>query len=155
VYANDAAARLSGYPTVESMLAGQAEAALARFALLDEAGKPFAPERLPGPVDVAVGLGRGEHNDTAVLTIRDSGLGIPAEDVTNVFDRFHRATNVRGRITGTGVGLASARSIIEAHGGTIDVESQQGFGSTFTVRLPLSVGDRDASRTPRSHGGAV
>jgi excisionase family DNA binding protein len=74
----------------------------------------------------------------AVLTVRDQGLGIPAADLPRVFERFQRARNVEGRIGGTGVGLASARQIVEQHGGTIAVESAEGMGSTFTVRLPLA-----------------
>jgi signal transduction histidine kinase len=74
----------------------------------------------------------------AVLTVRDQGLGIPAADLPRVFERFQRARNVEGRIGGTGIGLASARQIVEQHGGTIAAESAEGTGSTFTVRLPLA-----------------
>jgi signal transduction histidine kinase len=73
----------------------------------------------------------------AVLAVRDQGLGIPAADLPYIFAGFHRAGNVAGQIPGTGLGLASARQIVEQHGGTISVESQEGVGSTFTVRLPL------------------
>ena len=65
-----------------------------------------------------------------------------------VFGRFQRASNVRGRIAGTGIGLASARSIVEAQGGTIDVESQESIGSTFTVRLPLAPDDETRRESP-------
>jgi signal transduction histidine kinase len=77
----------------------------------------------------------------AVLAVRDQGLGIPAGDLPQIFERFTRASNVTGRIAGTGIGLASARQIVEQHDGTISVESEEGEGSTFTVRLPL--GDED------------
>lgn len=73
----------------------------------------------------------------AVVTVRDPGLGIPAADIEHVFERYHRGSNVAGTITGTGVGLAGARQIVDQHGGTITVESKEGEGSTFTVRLPL------------------
>jgi PAS domain S-box-containing protein len=73
----------------------------------------------------------------AVVRVRDHGLGIPAADLPRVFDLFHRAGNVAEAIPGTGIGLASVRQIVELHGGTIDVESTEGEGTTFIVRLPL------------------
>jgi signal transduction histidine kinase len=63
-------------------------------------------------------------------------LGIPAADLPYVFERTHRARNV-GRIVGTGLGLAVAREMVEQHGGGIAVQSYEGLGSRFTVRLPL------------------
>jgi signal transduction histidine kinase len=75
----------------------------------------------------------------AVLSVRDQGLGIPAEDVARIFERFHRGQNVRGRISGSGIGLAGVARIIERHGGTISVASQEGQGTVFTVRLPLDL----------------
>ena len=80
----------------------------------------------------------GAAGPEAVLVVRDEGIGIPAADLAHIFDRFARAGNVVGRIQGTGIGLASARGIVEQHGGTIAVESTEGVGSTFTVRLPLA-----------------
>ena len=74
----------------------------------------------------------------AIAQVRDQGLGIPAADMPHVFERFWRGRNVLGRIAGTGIGLAGARQIVEQHGGTIFVESVEGAGSTFTVRLPMS-----------------
>jgi signal transduction histidine kinase len=73
-----------------------------------------------------------------VLVVRDEGIGIPAADLAHIFDRFARASNVAGHVQGTGIGLASARGIVEQHGGIIAVESTEGVGSTFTVRLPLA-----------------
>ncbi len=74
----------------------------------------------------------------AVLAVRDNGIGIPHEDLPRVFDRFSRGANAVGRIRGTGIGLTSVRRIVEAHGGTISVESDEGAGCTFTIRLPLA-----------------
>jgi signal transduction histidine kinase len=74
---------------------------------------------------------------TAVVEVRDQGVGIPAADVNRIFERFQRASNVEGRVGGTGIGLASARHFVESHGGTIEVESQERVGSLFRVRLPL------------------
>ena len=70
----------------------------------------------------------------------DHGLGVPAADLPRIFERFRRAGNVAGRIGGTGIGLASARQIVEQHGGALTAESVEGAGSTFTVRLPLASG---------------
>jgi signal transduction histidine kinase len=72
----------------------------------------------------------------AVLRVRDPGVGIPAADVGRVFERYYRAANV-GSIGGMGIGLAGARQITEQHGGTLTVESREGSGSTFSLRLPL------------------
>jgi signal transduction histidine kinase len=78
--------------------------------------------------------------DEATVVVRDQGLGIPEADLPHVFDRFRRASNVAGRIAGTGLGLAGAREIVLAHGGDITVESREGAGTTVTVALPLGDG---------------
>lgn len=75
--------------------------------------------------------------DWAAVSVTDHGLGIPAADLPYVFDRFRRASNVGRFIAGSGLGLAGARDIVEQHGGSIDVTSEEGRGSTFVVRLPL------------------
>ena len=75
----------------------------------------------------------------AVLAVRDQGVGIPAAELPRLFERFYRGTNVAGRTHGTGIGLAGARQIVEQHGGVITVESEEGRGSTFSVRLPLAM----------------
>jgi signal transduction histidine kinase len=75
-----------------------------------------------------------------VLTVRDEGLGIPASDLPHVFERFHRGSNVE-RISGTGIGLAGAKDIVEQHGGTISVASSEGHGTTVVVRLPLAASE--------------
>ena len=73
----------------------------------------------------------------AVLEVIDRGIGIPAEDLPLIFNRFHRASNVRGRFAGTGIGLAGAQQIIALHGGDLKIESQEGAGTRVVVRLPL------------------
>jgi PAS domain S-box-containing protein len=73
----------------------------------------------------------------AVVHVRDQGMGIPAKDLPCIFEHFYRASNVSGLIRGLGLGLASARQIVEQHGGNLSVVSAEGIGSTFTVRLPL------------------
>jgi PAS domain S-box-containing protein len=73
----------------------------------------------------------------AVVVVEDEGVGIPAADLPRIFDRFHRGSNVSGRIAGTGVGLAGVKQIVEQHGGTVTVDSEEGRGTTVTVRLPI------------------
>jgi heavy metal sensor kinase len=80
--------------------------------------------------------------EEAVLTVADTGAGISAEDQKHVFDRFFRADKARSRDAGgSGLGLAICKSIIEAHGGSLDVSSQVGAGTTFTVRVPRKIED--------------
>jgi signal transduction histidine kinase/ligand-binding sensor domain-containing protein/DNA-binding response OmpR family regulator len=71
---------------------------------------------------------------SARVVVRDSGPGIPAGDLALIFDRFHRASTA-GNHPGTGIGLALAKELVALHGGTIAVESEEGFGSTFTITL--------------------
>ena len=89
-------------------------------------------------IGVWLGPEEGDGGPEAVLVVRDEGIGIPTADLSHIFERFVRAGNVAGHIQGTGIGLASARGIVEQHGGSITVESTEGAGSTFTVRLPLA-----------------
>lgn len=90
-----------------------------------------------GPIVVAVRREQDERGLWATLSVADRGVGIPAADLPQIFDRFHRAANIAGTIKGTGLGLTSARRIVEQHGGSISVVSVEGEGSVFTVRLPL------------------
>jgi heavy metal sensor kinase len=76
------------------------------------------------------------QNGLAVLTVVDTGRGIAAEDLTRVFGRFYRADQSRTGAGNAGLGLAIAKAIVEAHGGTIEVASKENAGTTFTVRLP-------------------
>ena len=87
---------------------------------------------------ITVKLAREDSKDAswAILTVQDQGIGIPTSDLPYIFDRFRRAGNVAGQIKGIGIGLASARQIVERHGGKITVKSKEGAGSLFTVRLP-------------------
>jgi PAS domain S-box-containing protein len=74
----------------------------------------------------------------AILEVQDTGTGIPAEELGHVFERFHRVEPVRGRThEGTGIGLALVQELVKLHGGSIEVASTPGTGSTFTVRIPL------------------
>jgi heavy metal sensor kinase len=100
------------------------------YNLLDNAIK-YTPAG--GEVEVRVEA-RGED---AVVIVRDTGEGIPSEHLPRVFDRFYRVDRARSRERGgTGLGLSIAQSIVVAHGGTIDLESAPGRGTTCMVRLP-------------------
>ena len=75
-----------------------------------------------------------------VLTVADTGMGIPADEQQALFTRFFRATNAIHRaVPGTGLGLAIVRTIVEQHGGSIDIVSTEDVGTTATVRLPARV----------------
>jgi two-component system sensor histidine kinase BaeS len=84
---------------------------------------------------VEIGLRRGDG--VAEITVADTGLGIEPADLERIFEPFVRLDTARARDTGgAGLGLAIARSIVVAHGGTITVESRPGSGSRFVIRLP-------------------
>jgi heavy metal sensor kinase len=86
-----------------------------------------------GRVDVTLGSENGE----AVLTVADTGVGIPGEALDRVFERFYRVDPARSReVGGSGLGLAITKWIVEAHRGGIELESTEGEGTTVTVRLP-------------------
>jgi signal transduction histidine kinase len=73
------------------------------------------------------------------IEVCDDGIGIPARDLPHVFDKFYRVRNdSTAGIAGTGLGLAITRSIVDAHGGRIGVNSTEGAGSTFWVELPAA-----------------
>ncbi len=96
----------------------------------------YTPEG--GEVEVSVGMEEAEGRGWAVVTVTDTGMGIPEEDLPHIFERFFRGEKPRQmQISGTGLGLAIAKEIVELHGGKILVQSQPDRGSTFTVRLPL------------------
>jgi two-component system, OmpR family, phosphate regulon sensor histidine kinase PhoR len=79
------------------------------------------------------------EGDEAVVRISDTGRGIPPEDLDDVFVKFFRSPGVQtDAIPGTGIGLAISKAIVEAHGGTIDLDSMVGVGTTFEIRLPMA-----------------
>ena len=85
-----------------------------------------------------------ETHNHVILSISDQGLGIPRQDINKVFDRFYRVDKVRSRQQGgTGLGLAISKEVIEALGGRIWVDSQEGKGSTFYISLPYQPLDED------------
>lgn len=91
------------------------------------------------PIDVEVWT----EDDVVATAVIDHGIGIPQDELTRLFERFHRARNVSSRYYGgLGLGLYIARAIVQAHGGSLDVESEEGRGSRFTLRLTrVALGD--------------
>jgi len=80
-----------------------------------------------------------ETGDRVQFSVKDSGIGIPAEDLPRIFDRFYRIDRARARsVAGTGLGLAIVKHILDALGGTIEVESQPTIGTTFRLFLPVA-----------------
>lgn len=78
-----------------------------------------------------------ERTSDVIISVRDTGMGIPAESLDRLFERFYRVDKARTRHSGgTGLGLAIVKHLIESHHGKIDVTSEEGVGSTFNVRLP-------------------
>jgi PAS domain S-box-containing protein len=87
-----------------------------------------------------------EDDSTLTVRIRDTGVGIPKEDLNQLFERFYRVDKDRSRATGgSGLGLAISRQIVEMHGGSISVESEVDVGSVFEVRLPKAFLSRSVS----------
>jgi len=78
------------------------------------------------------------EDDEAVVTVADTGIGVPAEEMPRLFERFHRIENTRSRShEGSGIGLALVQEFVQLHGGTITASSTEGAGTTFTIRLPF------------------
>ena len=77
------------------------------------------------------------RNEELVIAVSDTGLGIPKRELPKIFERFYRAAQQREEVQGTGLGLSIVHKIVTRHGGRIEVESEVGSGSTFTVFLPL------------------
>ena len=101
--------------------------------LVDNAIK-YSP--VGGEVSVEVGLSP-DCRTLARLAVTDPGIGIPAADLPHVFSRFHRGANAADRFEGAGLGLAGAKRIVDQHGGTMTVRSEEGRGTSVTVLLPL------------------
>jgi signal transduction histidine kinase/DNA-binding response OmpR family regulator len=103
-----------------------------------------APSPLPlSPSEGESGRGEG----AAELAVRDTGMGIPADELPRIFERFYRAEGSRGRTQeGTGIGLALVQELVKLHGGSVRVESTPGQGSTFVLLVPLGTAHLPADR---------
>jgi signal transduction histidine kinase len=101
-------------------------------------------------------LSASANTEAVMLSIADTGIGIPPEHVPHVFEKFFRVPG-QSRGTGTGLGLAIVNEIVAAHGGTIACDSRPGTGTTFHLRLPLSAEGHDSAyvygqlEAPRAH----
>jgi PAS domain S-box-containing protein len=86
-------------------------------------------------------------DSSVVLTLSDTGVGIPAAELPKLFDRFHRVDGVKGRsFEGSGIGLALVQELVKIHGGRVEVESEVGKGTTFTITMPLGSAHLPADR---------
>ena len=89
---------------------------------------------------IRVGLGATADGKAAELTVSDTGAGIPADQLPRLFDRFYQVGGQKGRsFEGSGIGLALVKEIVTLHGGTVEVESEPGRGSSFSVRIPFGI----------------
>jgi len=134
---------------VDEARAQQREPGEVKVSIADDAGEGTYDEKLlrhifsnllsnalkysPGGGDVRFEV-RKEDSST-VFEVADRGIGIPAEEIGHLFESFHRASNV-GAIQGTGLGLAIVKNAVDMHGGSIEVQSKVGEGTTFRVSLP-------------------
>jgi signal transduction histidine kinase/DNA-binding response OmpR family regulator len=102
---------------------------------------------LQGEIEVKL----GREQDSFVLAVRDTGIGIPADEMPRLFERFHRVEGARGRTQeGSGIGLAFVQELVRLHGGSVSAESDFGKGTIFRVRIPR--GSAHLSSTQISHG---
>src|SRR5580658_4096356 len=100
-----------------------------------------------GEIEVRLEAAEGQ----ALLTVRDTGVGIPFEELPHMFQRFHRVEDSRGRThEGTGIGLAMVQELVKLHGGTVSVASVMGEGSTFRVAIPLGRAHLDPGRVGKA-----
>ena len=89
------------------------------------------------------------------VSIRDRGIGIPAEEQSRIFEEFHRASNVAGsQAAGFGLGMAVVKELVDRYGGRIELESAVGVGTTVRVRFPTKSSSGNASVGPRSTEGS-
>jgi len=106
--------------------------------------------------DGSVSVSLRERDGAAELVVRDTGIGISPDQMPRLFERFYRVPDVRSRThEGTGIGLALVQELVRLHGGSITVDSVQGEGTTFTVRLPLGRAHLPADRVSSGEGGTA
>lgn len=109
---------------------------------------------LEGRISVEIGPGAGGH--CAEVIVRDTGLGIPKNELPRLFERFHRIEGVSGRsIEGSGIGLALVQELVKLHGAQIFVESEPGRGSAFTISVPYGFDHLPPERIAKEEKPAV
>lgn len=99
--------------------------------------------RPQGKVDIDI----SEFHGWASVVVEDTGIGIPEGETEKIFDRFYRVDASRGVTVGSGLGLSIVRTIVEAHGGRVEVKSEAGKGTTFTVYIPLNQEFKNTAKT--------
>ena len=106
-----------------------------------------------GSIRIAVRAEGGQ----AVVTVADTGIGVPEQEMPRLFERFHRIENARSRSNeGSGIGLALVQELVQLHGGTITASSTEGAGTTFTIRLPFGHAHLPADAlVPAGHAATV
>jgi signal transduction histidine kinase len=97
------------------------------------------------PEDTRITVTGSIMDDNVVISVRDAGIGIPKDEIPNIFKRYFRASTSSG-IAGTGIGLNMTKMIVQKHGGSIHVESEVGKGTTITISLPMLVRKAQAKR---------
>ena len=104
---------------------------------------------LEGGIEVSL----EQRDGVAALQVRDTGSGIPAEEMPRLFDRFHRVKGARGRsYEGSGIGLALVQELVHLHGGAVTVNSEVGRGTVFTVTIPLGSAHLPSDRIAAARG---
>jgi signal transduction histidine kinase len=91
----------------------------------------------PGSKEIVVDAFRSD--DAIIVSVKDNGIGIPQEDITNIFSRFYRVSGLSSTFSGSGIGLYISSEIISRHGGKIWAESELNKGSTFYFSIPASI----------------
>lgn len=102
------------------------------------------------PDDTAISVWGRSDGNWAVLSITDRGRGIASAEQSSLFEPYYRASNSRG-VPGTGIGLYVVRRYVEAHGGSIQIESDLGVGTAVSIRLPIRAAPADNSRAETAH----
>lgn len=121
---------------IELRIADLPSSALVDETLLEQAVQNLVSNALKySPQDTSITVEGGKAGEELFIRVRDRGVGIPADELGSLFQRFFRARTA-ANVAGTGIGLSFAAHILKLHGGTVEVESEEGRGSTFTLRLP-------------------
>ncbi|NCS83011.1 HAMP domain-containing histidine kinase [Candidatus Saccharibacteria bacterium] len=103
----------------------------------------------------AIAVSAALNGDMVDVAIKDHGIGMPGNVVGNLFQKFYRSHRSRETVAGTGIGLYISKAIVESHGGTISVQSEEGRGSTFTVSLPTYRSVADSLRAGDNNDGLL
>lgn len=117
--------------SVPPQMQGDAKLLYQAFSNLLSNAIKYSPNGSPIHLDAAAADGMLQ------VTVQDHGIGIPVQDLQRMFERYHRGNNVKG-VVGTGIGLYLVKTVVDLHGGSIAVESAEGRGSRFVVRLPMA-----------------